>query len=97
MLTRLGIIERNAREIDFGEFCFDFILVADKDDFANFILGENLRRFCRAYVSTFRKCYRFAEFAFSAHKIFNELRHIKLLKCCTLIAIVLFLVIIINK
>ena len=96
VLACLGIVKGYARKIDFGKFGFDFLFVADENDFANVLLSKNFRCFCRTHVGTLCKRDRFGEFACSAHKVFNKLRHIKLLKCCTLIANVLFLVIIIS-
>ena len=60
MLTRLGIVERNAREIDFGEFCLYLLFVADENDFANAFLRKNLCSLGSTNVIAFRKCNGFA-------------------------------------
>ena len=81
MCACLGVVESNAREVDFGEFCLYLLFVADENDFANAFVRKNFCSLGSTNVIAFRKCNGFAEFACSAHKIFNKICHIKLLKC----------------
>ena len=40
MCACFGIVESNAREVDFGEFCLYLLFVADENDFANAFLDD---------------------------------------------------------